>query len=414
MKVKKINLYLGLLWIIILIVASTALGAAPTTVKYWLWLDDPTDQTVQALVSEFNIGHPGIRIVIETIPLNDYHDKLVTALSSGAGPDAARFKDWWLGEFAEAKLLQSLSPYINRWSGRNDVIANLWNTGKIPGNKNIFMLPHQFITFYLYYRADWFKEAGIKPPVTFDEFLAAAKALTDPSKNRYGFGLRGGGGGQDQWLAFMVAGGARLVDNKGNIVINNPKAVEVNQWYIDLFRKHKVAPPSSPTDAYAQVTGAFQAGNTAMMAHHVGSSVMMTDKLGGKVGVLPIPAADPQKPATMATMSGNVVFAPSKNKSKAFTFISWLTEAQQMDKWSRSRQGQLPVLKSVADSDYYTKNIFFKTSLEGGNYAITWPPLPGVGYVAASAWQTNMQRALLGEITSKQMLDELAKALKER
>jgi hypothetical protein len=228
------------------------------------------------------------------------------------------------------------------------------------------------------------------------------------------FGTLGSLLGATAPLAFMVAGGARLVDNKGNIVINNPKAVEVNQWYIDLFRKHKVAPPSSPTDAYAQVTGAFQAGNTAMMAHHVGSSVMMTDKLGGKVGVLPIPAADPQKPATMATMSGNVVFAPSKNKSKAFTFISWLTEAQQMDKWSRSRQGQLPVLKSVADSDYYTKNIFFKTSLEGGNYAITWPPLPGVGYVAASAWQTNMQRALLGEITSKQMLDELAKALKER
>ena len=37
------------------------------------------------------------------------------------------------------------------------------------------------------------------------------------------FCLRGGDGGQDQWLAFMVAGGARVVDEEGNIVINFPK-----------------------------------------------------------------------------------------------------------------------------------------------------------------------------------------------
>jgi ABC-type glycerol-3-phosphate transport system substrate-binding protein len=34
-----------------------------------------------------------------------------------------------------------------------------------------------------------------------------------------------------------------------------------------------------------------------------------------------------------------------------------------------------------------------------------------VGYVSAQAWQANMQRALLGQISSKDMLDEIAKAL---
>lgn len=84
-----------------------------------------------------------------------------------------------------------------------------------------------------------------------------------------------------------------------------------------------------------------------------------------------------------------------------------------MDKWSKSRQGQLPVLKSVAGQEFYVDNEFFKVSIEGGNYAVVWPPLPGVGYVSAYVWQNTMQRALLGEITSKQMLDEIAAALKE-
>jgi len=404
-------LFIGVFAVVFLMMVP---AFAQEVVKYWMWLDDPTDRTVWEMVEEFNTANPEIKVEIENIPLKDYHDKLVTALSAGAGPDVARFKDWWLGEFHEAGLLEPLSEYIANWPGKDDVIPNLWNTGKIPGEEEIYMMPHQFITFYLYYRRDWFQEAGLKPPVTFDDFLKAAQTLTDPEANRYGFGLRGGSGGQDQWLAFMVAGGARVVDETGNIVINSEKAVAVNQWYIDLYRKYKVAPPSAPTDDYARITGAFKAGITAMIAHHVGSSVIMTEALGDKVGVTHIPVADPANPATMATMSGNVIFATSKVKDAAFKFLSWITETEQMDRWSRSRNGQLPVLKSVAAMDYYNQNEFFRISLEAADFAITWPPLPGVGYVAASVWQVNMQRALLGEISSKEMLDAIAEALKER
>jgi multiple sugar transport system substrate-binding protein len=406
-------LCLALLGLVFLMGKASSLHAqAPTVVRYWLWLDDPTEPMFDQLVKDFNATHPGIKVEYQLVPLGEYHDKLITALAAGAGPDAGRFKDWWLGEFVKLNALEPLATPISKWPGRGDVIENLWSTGKVTAAGPVYMLPHQFITFYLYYRKDWFAQAGLKPPVTVDEFLAAARTLTDPAKNQYGFGLRGGAGGQDQWLAFMVAGGARMVDTQGKVIINSPEAVKVNQWYIDLFRVHKVAPPSAPTDAYAQVLGAFQAGNTAMMAHHVGSSVLVTQKLGaGSVGVLPIPAADPAKPATMATMSGNVVFAASKQKDAAFTFISWLSETMPTDKWSGSRQGQLPALKSVAKLARYTENVFFKVSLDGANYAIAWPPLPGVGYVSAQAWQANMQRALLGQISSKDMLDEITKAL---
>lgn len=408
------NSSLSLVVVSFLLVLFTSVAAANvTTVNYWLWLDDPTDQTVQELVQEFNELNPDIEVVIETIPLANYYDQLLMAISGGGGPDAARFKDWWLGAFYDADLLENLTPYIADWDREDDVVDNLWSTGMIPGVDGVYMMPHQYITFYLYYRADWFAEAGLEPPATFDQFLEAAQALTDPENNRYGFGLRGGAGGQDQWLAFMVAGGARIVDEDGNIVINSPKAVEVNQWYIDLFRKHKVTPPSAPTDAYPQVLGAFQAGNTAMMAHHVGSSVMMTDEFGDDVGVIAVPAADLSNPATMGTMSGNVVFSTSDVQDAAFKFISWLTETEAMDKWSKSRQGQLPALTSVAEQDHYVNNEFFKVSLDGGDYAVVWPPLPGTGYVASYVWQNTMQRALLGEITSQQMLDEIAQALRE-
>lgn len=405
------------LCLIALLGALVVPGSAqrPAVVNYWLWLDDPTDPMLPALVQEFNAKNPGIRVETQLIPLAQFHDKLVTAISAGSGPDASRFRDWWLGAFVQAGVLEPLSPFIRNWAGRADVIDNLWGTGRLSPTGLVFMMPHQYITFYMYYRTDWFREAGLQPPKTFDEFLTAAKRLTDPSKNRYGFGLRGGAGGQDQWLAFMVAGGARVVDNLGRVIINNPKAVEVNQWYIDLFRVHRVAPPSAPTDAYAQVLSAFQSGITAMFAHHVGSSVLVTQRLGrDNVGVINVPVADPKNPATMITMSGNVVMRGSKNKEAAWKWISWLTEKEAMDRWSGSRQGQLPALSSVANSSSYQTNPFFKTSLEGAKFAVAWPGLPGVGFVAALLWQREMQRALLGEIGSKEMLDNIANALLQK
>ena len=163
-----------------------------TVVNYWLWLDDATDPTWNELVEEFNATHPDIEVRYEVIPLAQYYDQLLTALTAGTPPDAARLKEWWLGQFVQEELLVPLDDYIASWPGSSDVVENLWNTGKVSADSPVFMLPHQYITFYLYYNRDHLTEAGLEPPTTFDEFVDAAQQLTNRAENRYGFGLRGG------------------------------------------------------------------------------------------------------------------------------------------------------------------------------------------------------------------------------
>ena len=97
---------------------------SPTVVRYWLWLDDPTEPMFDQLVKEFNATHSGVRVEYQLVPLSEYHDKLVTALAAGSGPDAGRFKDWWLGEFVKLNALEPLANSISKWSGRGDVIEN--------------------------------------------------------------------------------------------------------------------------------------------------------------------------------------------------------------------------------------------------------------------------------------------------
>jgi multiple sugar transport system substrate-binding protein len=402
---KKLSLLIAIAVFISLFSANVF---AETEITYWLWLDDPTDPTVRNLIEEFNSSQSDVMVNMETIPMSQYHDRLATALATNSGPDVARFKIWWLGEFENANLIEPLDSYINNWDKKDDVVDNLWGTGKVPGKDEIFMMPHQFISFYMYYRQDWFAEENLKEPETFEDMIKAGKILTDKDKQRYGFGLRGGAGGADQWLAFMYAGGAEIVDDEGNIVINNEKAVTINQMYIDLFREHEIAPPTSPTDGFAQIMGGFQSGKTAMAMHHVGSSQTMKEALGDKVGVTAVPQKDPDNPATIAAMSGHVMFKSSEKKEAAFKFLSWMTEENAMEKWTNSADGQLPVLESVSQLDKFQNDPFYKVSIDAAEYAKTWPALPGVGYITSSLWQEQMQKALLGEITSQEMLDQIA------
>ena len=106
------------------------------------------------MLEEFNRLHHDIEVVTETIPLANYYEQLLMAISGGGGPDAARVKAWWLGACYDADLLEDLRHKNANWPGADDVDPNLWNTGMIPGVDGIFMLPHQNITYYLYYRAD--------------------------------------------------------------------------------------------------------------------------------------------------------------------------------------------------------------------------------------------------------------------
>jgi multiple sugar transport system substrate-binding protein len=398
--------------LVTLVVLALGMALAQTRITYWLWLDDTTDPVWPELVEQFHAENPDVIVDFEMIPLAQYYDRLLVAASSGSAPDAARFKEWWLGDFVENDLLEPLDPFIEAWPGADDVIENLYHTGRTRADGPVYMLPHQYITFYLYYRADRLAELGVEPPTTTEEFIDIAQRLTDPANQRYGFGLRGGAGGQDQWLAYMLAGGCRLVDDAGEVVADEQVCIDANQSYIDLFRVHEIAPPSAPTDGFAQVIGAFEAGITSFLAHHVGSSLRLTNVHGDALGVMDIPVVDPARPATMAAMAGNVVFADGNQQDAAWRFLAFLTEHDQMDAMSRSVNGQLPVLASVAELDHYQSNEFFALSLRQADYATAWPPLPGVGYISSQLWQSSMQQALLGEITSEAMMRDIAETLR--
>ncbi|WP_341955707.1 sugar ABC transporter substrate-binding protein [Microbacterium sp. LWH13-1.2] len=396
--------------------AGCAGGAAPTEeggtveITYWLWQDDATDGTWTELAEEFNSSQDDVEVTLETIPLDQYQNQLVSSAMNGTGPDAARSKDWWLGQFAPEGAIADLSPYIDEWEASDDVVDSLWATGQIPGEDAVYMLPHQYTTLYLYYRVDYFEALGLDAPQTQQDLLDAAEALT--GDGRYGIDVRGGAGGQDQWLAWMYAGGASVVDDSGEVVLDDETAVSVNEDYLSIVNDLEAAPPGSITAAFADVKTNFVEGLTGMMIHHPGSLKELEGVFGDKLGVVPIPTADGEPGATLGSMSGNVIMAGSEKQDAAWAWISWLTEEAQVDQMSASPQGQLPVLESVIDSEAYSSDPNLKVAVDAIPTAKTWPALAGVAELAAKEWNPIIQKAFQGELTSQDALTSMADVLR--
>jgi multiple sugar transport system substrate-binding protein len=382
--------------------ASPALAQA-ATVRWWYHFDNPQNSPSE-LVAKFEKENPGITVKAEAIPWgggNDYQTRLFAALVAGNGPDCAMVRLSWAARFQLMKALEPLDSAITGWSGRSDISDNIWKINRGADGKQYY-LPLQYVVIYLYYRADLVEQAGMKPPTTFEEFRAVAKALTKGDVS--GFGMRGGAGGFDNWGPFVLGGGASF--EPGGML--TPKALAANRWYVDLARQDKVVPASAPTDSFRQIVDAFKSGRSGMAIHHVGSANEIVQVLGDKVSAVPVPRGADGKGWTYFGDESNAVFAASKAKEAAFRWISFLSTAENNGELNKLT-GQLPISSSARANWTAHPQRFVQASSDSLPIAASLPDNPKTPDFIARVWPANMQRALIGEISP----DDMMKAIEQ-
>ncbi|WP_208636281.1 ABC transporter substrate-binding protein [Ochrobactrum quorumnocens] len=380
--------------------ALTISAQSAETVRFWYHFDNP-ENPMSELVAKFEKANPNIKIEAENIPWNSYYDNLYTSIIGGSAPDAAMVKLFAQPRLNEMEALEPLGERIDGWAGKDDLLDNLLELNKA-SDGNQYYLPIQYVVLYLYYRADLFKEAGLEPPKTCEDFRNAAIKLTD-APNRYGFGLRGGKGGWDQWGAFVLSQGGEVMPGG----LTTPSAVAANQWVIDLFQKDKVIPPSAPNDGFQEIISAFKTGKTAMTIHHVGSSKDLVSALGDKVSAVPVPECGGNRWTSYGDES-LAIFSSSNVKDAAWKWISFLAEGENNVSFN-SATGQMTVTKSGSKDWKLHDRRFVDATVKSLPFAHVLPQNEGTSEFVNTAWQTAMQRALAGQITSEQMMQELEK-----
>ncbi|WP_296081668.1 sugar ABC transporter substrate-binding protein [uncultured Agrobacterium sp.] len=379
--------------------ASAALSQAKAeTVRFWYHFDNPANPMAD-LVKKFEAANPGITIQAENVPWNSYYDNLYTSLVGGNAPDAAMVKLFAQPRLVEMGALEPIGDKIDAWKGKADLLDNVLELNKGPDGTQYY-LPIQYVVLYLYYRSDLFQAAGLQPPKTCEDFRNAAIKLTK-APDTYGFGLRGGKGGWDQWGAFVFSQGAEL--KPGGMI--KPEAIAANQWVIDLFQKDKVIPPSAPNDGFQEIIAAFKSGKTAMTIHHIGSSKDLVAALGDKVSAVPVPKCGNGQWTSYGDES-LAIFSSSSVKDAAWKWISFLAEGENNVAFN-SATGQMTVTKSGSANWKLHERRFVDATVQSLPFAKVLPQTSNVSEFVNSAWQTNMQQALTGQVTSQQMMEQL-------
>ena len=121
----------------------------------------------------------GVEIQVERINQNDIQSRVTAAVQSGAGADIIILANNHAHLYESAlvdvsDVAEAIGAQQGGWYDYAKV--NTFASGRWIG------VPQFIISWAVTYREDWFKEAGLKYPETWDEFRAAGKALKAKGK----------------------------------------------------------------------------------------------------------------------------------------------------------------------------------------------------------------------------------------
>jgi len=328
------------------------------------------------------------------------HDQTAAWFEAGKGPDLMVVPDIWLAEFADH--VEPCDGYLDE-ELKNSFFEVLYRKGVYRGK----LLGPVWATSSkaLFYRADLFREAGIEPPRTWDEQLAAAIALNDPP-NVYGIGLPGAREYEtdDNFFFYFWSAGGQFFGIGGNCTLHSAAGVKALRFYCDLVNKHHVTQPEVTTWNRKETRRLFEAGKLAMFATgQWGVEQLRKNAPEIEFGVVPLPVDE--EPVTQIITDHMVIARYSPRKELAAKFLNFAyTDARRLE---FAKLGLLPEKQSVAEDAHFQQDPQWKVFIDviptGRTIPlITWEE---IGIAIREA----MYQALSGRKTPEQALDDLAK-----
>ena len=226
----------------------------------------------------------------------------------------------------------------------------------------INVIPNNQDLFIVFYNKELLTEKGFKaPPKTFDELFSMAKALTDPSKQIYGFVGRGlKNANVVLYDNFLLGWNQETVSADGKkLLTDTPEAVEAGQYYQKIMKE--CGPPGNIGFNWNECQTTFMQGRAAMWLDGIGFSAPLLDKakskVGDKIGFAPVPAG-PKSHNCATFIEGVGIPANAKNKKAAWLFVQWVTGKTFLNEQLRVGAGTPPRLSCYAREDIVKASAF--------------------------------------------------------
>ena len=253
----------------------------------------------------------------------------------------------WISQAHHMNGLTPLNSFLERKpieGGTESWAESLMDLQRFDGM--LYGLPFHDGPECLVYRRDLFDDIQLQeeyasrygkplnPPTTWDEFLSVAEFFTRPEQQLYGSVFAGYPDGHNAVFDFCIqlwSRGGALVNSFGDIVIDQPIAIEALDFYRSLFKSKRYLHPNSSSYESVAAGDAFARGEVAMMVNWFGfaswAHIDNQSAVKGRVDVTSIPTSKGGASASLNVYWLYALAAGSTQKDVAYDFLQFAVNA---------------------------------------------------------------------------------------
>lgn len=302
--------------------SSSGSSGDSDTITVWTMTDGLDD-----FVTEYE-DESGVSVEVQAIPWDNAHDKLLTAVASGDGPDVLQIGTTWVAEFAEAGTFLDITDQIGDYE---NLAADNFYESAVETTKyedQTIGVPWYVDTRALFYRTDLLEEVGYpEGPQTWDDMLDASRQLADRGDDQYAIDLPA----TDPQFPFVLAWehGWNYDMEKGAASFDDPGFKEAIELHNTFYSEGL-----SQTGEGKEFFQAFEDGSKPMFISGPWDIKTISERapeIEGQWDVKLMPEAENNN--SMMGGAHWTVFNNSENVDQALDFINWMAAPETQVKW---------------------------------------------------------------------------------
>ncbi|NEE03292.1 extracellular solute-binding protein [Phytoactinopolyspora halotolerans] len=402
-------------------------GAASARITYWaVSMSSSIEEAdlLEPLLDTFT-EETGVEVELEVVPWDGLWNRILTAVSSGQGPDVLDVGNTW------SASLQATGGFVEFGE---DAMEAIGGTDKfIPASlaaTGADGLPPATIPLYgqaygLYYNTQIFAEAGItEPPATWEELVDVGRRLTvdtdgDGDIDQWGLSILGGSAGVGSHLAFILGRqeGGTLFDDSGGPTFDSDEQVAAVRRYIDLMESDRIVSPSDAESTMTEALSKLADGRAAMAFGQATTRQALASLEFDDYGVTRIPGpADPPTGGSdigsMVAGTNIAVMNSSEHVDEALSLVGFLTDEHAQVTLNEA-YGTLPVIEGAYQDEAFDDDGLQTLGTNLRDFAEPFPQVPEVAQMetlVGGAVKELFAQAATGTVTEEDIRAALSEA----
>ncbi|GIN71554.1 sugar ABC transporter substrate-binding protein [Bacillus sp. J14TS2] len=369
-------------------------GKSSKTLKVWQMGDSGWNEIIGPYEEE-----TGVDVQIQGIPWDSGHDKLLTAVASGKGPDIILMGTTWMHEFVDANTFVDLTDYLDEYP---NLAADDFYDGALEASVfdgKTYGIPWHVDTRVLFYRKDLLSDVGYPDgPETWDDLEDAAKQLVASDKGKYAVDLPP----KDINLIYPFAWeqGWDYDPDMGADNFTKPEFKKTVELY-KTFYENKY----SQIEKGKEMVQAFEDGSKPMFFSGPWDIKTIEEgapDLDGKWDVRLMPDGGTNR--SIIGGSQITIFKNSDNVDQALDFINWLSDPETQLAWYKEKN-ELPSRKEAWEDPLLAEDPMFSVFGEQLESVEASPTMHGSDKIAQEITKMIEKVARGGEDIDKALND---------